>query len=108
MEFQMIPSGNYDAKLKIRGNELNSSTNLNLTKECDCMNGVVFNDLADYLRHGREIEFTYKGRQYSITNHSGYWYLCDDTDHILLETVCRFEDKETLVSKIAIAVIDDL
>lgn len=72
------------------------------------MHSVVFNDLADYLRHGREIEFTYKGRQYSITNHSGFWYLCDDTDHILLETVCRFEEKETLVSRIAITVIDDL
>ena len=72
------------------------------------MSSVVFNDLADYLRQGREIEFTYKGRQYSITNHSGYWHLCDDTDHILLETVCRFEDKESLVSKIAISVIDDL
>ena len=72
------------------------------------MNGIVFNDLAEYLRHGREIEFAYKGRQYSITNHSGYWYLCDDADHILLETVCRFEEKETLVSKVAIAVIDGL
>lgn len=72
------------------------------------MNGVVFNDLADYLRHGREIEFAYKGRRFSITNHSGYWYLCDDTDNILLETICRFEEKETLVSKIAIAVIGDL
>ncbi len=72
------------------------------------MNRVVFNDLADYLRRGREIEFAYKGRQYSITNHSGFWYLCDDTDHILLETVCRFEEKETLISKIATAIIDDL
>ena len=72
------------------------------------MGSVVFNDLADYLRHGREIEFAYKGRQYSITNHSGFWHLCDDTDHILLETVCRFEEKETLVARIAIAVIGDL
>ena len=72
------------------------------------MKSVVFNDLADYLRHGREIEFVYNGRQYSITNHSGYWHLCDDTDHILLETVCRFEDKETLVSRIATIVIDDV
>ena len=72
------------------------------------MSSVVFNDLAGYLRHGREIEFAYKGRQYSITNHSGYWYLGDDTDHILLETICPFEDKETLVSRIAIAVIEDL
>ena len=72
------------------------------------MSNVVFNDLADYLRHGREIEFAYKDRQYSITNHSGFWHLCDDTDHILLETVCRFEDKETLVSRIAIIVIEGL
>ncbi len=72
------------------------------------MNGIVFNGIADWLRNGREIEFAYKGRQYSITNHSGFWYLCDDTDHILLETLCRFDEKETLVSKIATAVIDDL
>lgn len=72
------------------------------------MRTIVFADLADYLRHGREIEFSYKGRQYSITNHSGFWHLCDDTDHILLETVCRFEEKELLVSKIAVAVLDDL
>ena len=72
------------------------------------MRKILFNDLADYLRHGREIEFLYKDRMYSITNHSGYWYLCDDTDHILLGTVCRFEEKEALVSKIAASVIDDL
>ena len=72
------------------------------------MSSVVFSDLADYLRHGREIEFFYKDRQYSITNHSGFWHLCDDTDHILLETVCCFEDKETLVSRIAIIVIEGL
>ncbi len=72
------------------------------------MGSIVFDDLADYLRHGREIEFSYKGRQYSITNHSGFWYLCDDTDHILLETVCRFEEKELLVLKIAVEVLDDL
>lgn len=72
------------------------------------MRTIVFDDLADYLRHGREIEFSYKGRQYSITNHSGFWHLCDDTDYILLETVCRFEEKELLISKIAVAVLDDL
>ena len=72
------------------------------------MSSVIFNDLAEYLRHGREIEFAYNGRQYSITNHSGFWYLCDDTDHLLLETVCRFEDKGTLVSRIATIIIEDL
>lgn len=72
------------------------------------MRSIVFNDLAEYLRNGREIEFSYKGRQYSITNHSGFWYLCDDTEHILLETICRFEEKEILVSKIAVIRIEDL
>ena len=72
------------------------------------MSNTVFHDLANDLKHGREIEFTYKGRQYSITNHSGFWHLCDDTDHILLETVCRFEEKEILVSRIADTVIYDL
>ena len=66
---------------------------------------LTFGDLADYLRHGREIEFTYKGRAYSVTNHSGFWYLCDDTDHVLLETLCRFEEKERLVAKTAVAVL---
>ena len=78
------------------------------TRESGYVNGIIFDDLAVYLRHGREIEFVYKGRRYSITNHSGFWYLCDDTDHILLENVCRFEEKEALVSKIAVAIIDDL
>lgn len=72
------------------------------------MNNVIFNELANYLRCGREIEFVYKYRQYSITNHSGFWYLCDDTEHILLETICRFEEKEKLVSKVASFVLDDL
>ena len=51
------------------------------------MRNLSFSDLTDYLKHGREIEFAYSGRQYSITNHSGFWYLCDDTDHILLDTL---------------------
>ena len=72
------------------------------------MRNLSFADLADYLKHGREIEFAYNGRQYSITNHSGYWYLCDDTNHILLNTVCLFEEKELLVSRIAMSNIDGL
>ena len=65
-------------------------------------------DIADFLMHGREIEFAYNGRQYSITNHSGFWHLCDDRDHILLETICRFEEKDILVSKLSAFVIDDM
>ena len=72
------------------------------------MRKLSFADLADYLKHGREIEFAYNGRQYSITNHSGFWYLCDDTDLILLDTLSRFEDKKLLVSRIAVFTINGL
>ena len=72
------------------------------------MRNLSFADLADFLKHGIEIEFAYNGRQYSITNHSGFWYLCDDTDHILLDTLSRFEEKELLVSRIAVFTINGL
>jgi len=72
------------------------------------MSNTKFSDIADYLRHGREIEFGYNGKEYSITNHSGFWYLCDDTEHILLQTLCPFEEKEALISKVASACIDTL
>ena len=72
------------------------------------METVYFKELADFLRHGREIEFAFNGRAYSITNHSGNWYLCDDTDHVLLKTLCSFEEKEILVSEIGAHIIDGL
>jgi len=72
------------------------------------MDGITFHDLADYLRHGREVEFAYRRRAYSITNHSGYWQLCDDTAHILMQKLCSVEEKEILVSKVAAAMIGDL
>lgn len=72
------------------------------------MHTIDFAALADYLRQRREIEFVYKGRGYSITNHAGLWYLCDDTSHTLLETLCPFDEKEILVEKIAATVLDDL
>ncbi len=72
------------------------------------MEKITFSNLAGYLKQGREIEFVYNGRRYSITNHEGVWNLCDDTDHILLNKICRFDEKEILVSKIAETIIDDL
>jgi len=72
------------------------------------MHTIDFAALADYLRQGREIEFGYKDRGYSITNHSGLWYLCDDTSHTLLETLCPFDEKGLLVEKTAAAVLGDL
>ena len=72
------------------------------------MERISFSDFAGYLKQGREIEFVYNGRRYSITNHEGVWNLCDDTDYILLNKICRFDEKEILVSKIAETIIDDL
>ena len=72
------------------------------------MSDLAFNGLADFLRHGREIEFAINGRAYSISNHSGKWHLCDDTDHVLLKTLCSFEEKEILVSEIGAYIIDGL
>ena len=69
---------------------------------------IRFQDLADYLIRGRELEFAYNGRQYSITNHSGFWYPCDDTDHILMDTLSWFEEKELLVSKVADSCLDGM
>lgn len=72
------------------------------------MEKITFCDLAGYLKQGREIEFVCNGRMYSITNHAGFWNLYDDTDHILLSKICRFDEKEILVSKIAEIIIDDM
>ena len=72
------------------------------------MEKITFSDLAGYLKQGREIEFVCNGRMYSITNHAGFWNFCDDTDHILLNKLCRFAESEILVSKIAEITIDNM
>ena len=72
------------------------------------MQVITFDALADLLKHGREIEFFYNGKQYSITNHSGFWYFCDDTEHVLLDTLCPFREKELLVSKVSDTAIDGI
>ena len=59
------------------------------------MERVTFKDITESLRCGREIEFSYKNKQYSISTSHGYWNLCCDDN--LLERVCSFDDKETLV-----------
>jgi len=70
------------------------------------MQTVKFNDLADYLRHGREIEFVYNGKQYSITNNKDGWQFCCDTD-VVSEILCPFHEFDTLVEKISKTVIED-
>ena len=55
-----------------------------------------FNELASHLLSGREIEFAYNGKQYSITNSKGRWMLYCDTDKLLLKDICDFEEREIL------------
>jgi hypothetical protein len=54
--------------------------------------------------HGREIEFTYKGRECAITNHTKCWWFYDGVDQV---EVCEFNNFKLLVSKVASYVVDD-
>ena len=63
------------------------------------MEKVAFKELAESLRCGREIEFSYNNKQYSITTSQRHWnFCCDDK---LIERVCPFADKEALVNFVA-------
>lgn len=72
------------------------------------MNNFSFQDLSDLLKVGREIEFTYKGKNYSITNSDGFWNLCVDvgTESILIETICLYEELDLLCDRIATTCIE--
>ena len=70
------------------------------------MKARKYKDIAMLLKTGREIEFSYNQKNYSITNHCGFWQVCCDSDNIILEKVCRFEELELLASKIADIRID--
>lgn len=62
-------------------------------------NGFSFSEILQALSCGREIEFSYQGKGYSITNDSkGSWNFYCDTDHELLRRICSFEDRAALVS----------
>ena len=63
-----------------------------------------YNDIADFLMHGREIEFVYKGRECAVTNHTNRWWFHDGVEQ---EEICEFSDFELLVSKVADYVVDD-
>ncbi len=61
-------------------------------------------DIADYLMHGREIEFIYKGRECAITNHTNRWWFYDGVEQI---KICEFNNFALLVNKIAECVVDN-
>ena len=56
-----------------------------------------YSDIADFLMHGREIEFVYKGRECAITNHTNCWWFYDGVDQV---EVCEFSDFPQLVNKV--------
>lgn len=63
-----------------------------------------FDEIADFLMHGREIEFVYKDRECAITNHTSRWWFYDGAEQV---EVCAFTDFELLVSKVSEYIVDD-
>ena len=66
--------------------------------------GYKYSDIADFLMHGREIEFVYKDRECAITNHTSRWWFYDGVEQV---EVCEFRNFELLVSKVAEYMVDD-
>ena len=65
------------------------------------MNNVPFKMIIEDLNCGREIEFAYHGKKYSITNSEGYWNFCCDTDGIIIERLCPFNEKTKLIERVS-------
>ncbi len=60
---------------------------------------MTYEAVKNGLRIGREIEFGYNGKHYSITNNpTGYWYLCQDTgkESIVIQQICPFKALDDL------------
>lgn len=71
-------------------------------------NDFSFSSIAEYLACGREIEFAYKGKQYSITNSGGYWNFFCDTEQRLIDKICPFEDRRALIAYAETCKIDGM
>lgn len=61
------------------------------------VNNFSFSTISECLICGREIEFSYQGKQYSITNSNGYWNFCCDTDNRFSQRICPFGNKDALI-----------
>ena len=68
---------------------------------------ITFSELADYLMHGREIEFRYDGKDYSITNSHYEWHFCCDTDGTTIR-LCEFHKFDVLVDKVRNIEIEEI
>ncbi len=66
---------------------------------------ITFDLISDSLSHGRELEFGYRGKLYSVTNSGGNWHFCCDSDGKTV-TLCPFDDFDTLVHKVSCQHID--
>lgn len=70
-------------------------------------NEFSFSMILDFLNQGREIEFSYQGKEYSITNDiQGNWNFYCDADSKQIECICPFEDKNTLLAYVKMRRID--
>lgn len=72
------------------------------------VNNFLFPAISACLSYGREIEFSYQGKQYSITNSDGYWNFCCDTDGNLIQRICPFENKDMLIAYVKTQKIDGI
>lgn len=56
-----------------------------------------FKELLHDLKTGREIEFNYNGKTYSIVNGNDKWYFCEENQ---ITELCDFEETDILQDKI--------
>ena len=66
---------------------------------------ITFDLISDSLSHGRELEFGYRGKLYSVTNSGGNWHFCCDSSGTTV-TLCPFDDFDTLVHKVSCQLIE--
>ena len=70
-------------------------------------NEYPFTAILANLSSGREIEFSYQGKEYSITNDcQGNWNFCCDTDGKWVQYICPFEDKDALITFVGMKKIE--
>lgn len=61
---------------------------------------MKFQELIDYIKVGREIEFVYNDKHYSITSYEKEWKMyCDDTKEELLN-VLKSKDNDLLIEEL--------
>ena len=64
----------------------------------------TFDDMLNDLKCGREIEFEYKERNYSIVNSNGKWLYCIDNQSTEL---CVFEEKRLLADRVKTLIVQN-